>query len=336
MYRGLGFGLVLLALSGCSREGGPTSPSVEIPQSQAIPDSQELGSIPRTPAMVKAVLRTGTEARSLADALEADEDFNCQNVEKVRVRFGPPGYVEGLEVGLFVNFEGMPPGEKKLRLFWDLDRHPEIFQDVRIGEGEERNDGIFDFEDVLTHDYRGVGGSAEYKVRVELIMNGQTGNCSRNRVVSVFAEPAPSGPAGPPLFTSQTINGDLTFLSPFFLYRDVYKIVATPGTVLTVSVDTVSSTTTFDPGFSVFHDPPPSIFASGFWNQDDDFVCTFAPLFGLCPAGTLALPADADGVYYLSLFDLFTRAGPVGSYVLTVNSSVPIPAVVQTEDDTPM
>lgn len=322
-----------LLLTACSREGGPTTPAPVAMDVQLMPSS---GQISAEVAALKARLRDAAATRPRGvEALAEDEEFNCQNVERVRVRFGPPGFVDGLEAGLFVEFDGMPAGEKILRLFWDLDRHPEIFQDVSIGEGDRREDDLFRFEDVITHQYAGVTSPTTFKVRAEMILEGETGNCARNRLVHVSPEAAGSGRV-----TSQTINTELVFPSAVCgtnVYRDVYAFRAPAGSSFSISVDTVSAGTSFDPAFAVFNDPPPpSIASTGFWFVDDTFVCSFPPSGGQCPSGSSTLPADADGVYYLSVFDFCSRASTTGGYRLDLSSNRPFSPLVTTEDNQPI
>ena len=74
--------------------------------------------------------------------------------------------------------------------------------------------------------------------------------------------------------------------------RDEYEFRGTPGATVTITVDTTSPVTTFDPTYGVFHDAGQ---VNLFVVRNDDFVCSFPPPAGSCPTATFALPADADG-----------------------------------------
>jgi len=126
------------------------------------------------------------------------EEFNCGNLEDANVRFTAPGYVEGNRVGLFVKFEGVPPGEKILRVWWDHENDATRYQDIRLGEGEPRRDdpNRLDIETVVEHLYPPVAAPVTLQVRTELILAGKTGNCARNRAVTL--EPAPPPPREDP------------------------------------------------------------------------------------------------------------------------------------------
>jgi len=84
------------------------------------------------------------------------DELSCANVREVQVRFSDPGFVDHNEVGLFVKYLGMPPGEKILRIWWDFE--PGLWQDFHVGEGEvERHDpNLLNFEGILRHTYQGI------------------------------------------------------------------------------------------------------------------------------------------------------------------------------------
>jgi hypothetical protein len=124
------------------------------------------------------------------------EEFNCASLEDVSVRFSDPGFAEANRVGLFVKYEGAPPGEKLLRVWWDHDADATRYQDIRLGEGEPRRDDSsrFDIETVVEHVYAPVTAPVTLLVRTELILVGKTGNCARNRTVTLEPEPPPAPP----------------------------------------------------------------------------------------------------------------------------------------------
>ncbi len=147
------------------------------------------------------------ELKTALASAQVAEEFNCENLEDANVRFSAPGYVEANRAGLFVKYEGVPPGEKLLRVWWDYENDPTRYQDVRQGQGEPRRDdpNLFDIETLVEHVYAPVTAPVTLLVRAELIVIGKTGNCPRNR--SITLEPAsppppeeessPEVPAGP-------------------------------------------------------------------------------------------------------------------------------------------
>jgi hypothetical protein len=182
--------LLLAAIFGCLTYGC----SQDLPVTPAAPLGREDGYI-SGPASVDeldvqeqtARLRATLDAMSRQPRFTAHEDFTCENVEEVRVRFSDPGYVDGLSVGLFLKFIGIPAGTKTIRIWWDYETSYDTYQDIPVGDGEvnPEDSGRFDVEFVAEHTY---GTPGEKQVRVELILQGQTGNCARNRDVFVTAE----------------------------------------------------------------------------------------------------------------------------------------------------
>ena len=133
-------------------------------------------------------------------ALNNYEEFSCANVEKVRVRFSEPGYVDGSTVGLYVEYVGVVAGRKKLRIWWDYENDPTHYKDVDVGEGEvQRNDDtLSDIEKIIEHTYTGLTQPTELKVRVELIVRGRSGGCVRVRQITVGTDTAAGGTSGAP------------------------------------------------------------------------------------------------------------------------------------------
>jgi hypothetical protein len=146
------------------------------------------------------------------------EDFDCSGVGEVHVRFGAPGFVDGLRVGLYVNYTDVPPGEKLLRIWWDLEDHFEKTQDVRISETDvDRVGGRLVFETIVEHHYRDISAPTRFLVRSELITVGNTGNCARNREITVSPSRVEEDEKSPPcdggectvFVTSTRHDGDL-------------------------------------------------------------------------------------------------------------------------------
>ncbi len=194
------FTISLLFIAGCS--DNPTGPD-PVPT----PDTNNRGSSSLTTA-------------DSGYALGSGEEFSCLVVEEVRIRFSDPGYIKSSEVGMFVKYVGMPPGEKKLRVWWDFENEPNRYRDTPIDESDRNpgDPGRYDFEGLLEHTYRNPEVKGR-KIRVELILIGSTGNCARNRNI-VLAPPdsavestkPPSGPCdgGPctAFVSSSTHRGD--------------------------------------------------------------------------------------------------------------------------------
>ena len=100
------------------------------------------------------------------------DTFSCADADEVRVRVNS---VEDNRVGLHVRISGIPEGGKRLRVRWRRD----VVRDVRIGSAEDS------FSDVLSYVYGGLTGPETFVVRVELLVDGRSGSCSRNRRVRV-------------------------------------------------------------------------------------------------------------------------------------------------------
>ena len=109
----------------------------------------------------------------------------CGLAQEVAARFSGPGFIHGTRVGFFVSFFGMPEGEKKLRIFWDMDNRPGEFQTVSMPDEDP-------IEDVIEHEYLNARIGDERKVRVELLIAGQSAECARNRHITL-RDPLPEG-----------------------------------------------------------------------------------------------------------------------------------------------
>jgi hypothetical protein len=115
------------------------------------------------------------------------QNFSCANVEEVRVRFSDPGYIEENQVAVYAAFIGVPPGDKFLKIWWDYDNKREKYQivDTQAGEVRRDNDLVYDVEAVVEHTYDGLTDPTEYNVRVELVLEGGSRGCARNRNITV-------------------------------------------------------------------------------------------------------------------------------------------------------
>jgi hypothetical protein len=174
------------------------------------------------------------QASALSALHEGLEDFDCTHVENVRVRFSTPGYVEDDEAGLYVHFTGLPEGPKRLRIWWDYVNDAVHFRDFVFPEQDR------EIEQLYEHRYLDLPGPTEMLVRVELIRDGLTGNCPRNRRVLV-APPvasAPSSPSGPTTQTASVGPGIGSVTGYDWTYVEGVRFtVLTPLTINSVAVD---------------------------------------------------------------------------------------------------
>jgi hypothetical protein len=117
--------------------------------------------------------------------------FGCDQLEEVRVRFSDPGFLDHLRVGLYVQYVGVPPGPKKLRIWWDYQNAFNAFQDIRIDDADlERIEGREVYGRVIEHEYDPVADPTPRQVRAELYIGGFSGGCARNRDIVI----RPAGP----------------------------------------------------------------------------------------------------------------------------------------------
>jgi hypothetical protein len=131
---------------------------------------------------------------------QSAEEFDCEHLSGVWVRFSDPGFVENERVGLFAKYEGVPAETALLRIWWDYENEDGAFQDVALGPAQivRRVGDRYDFEVLVEHEYLGLSGPTDLLARTEFILYGKTGNCARNRGLTVtpsIVEPPPGGPA---------------------------------------------------------------------------------------------------------------------------------------------
>lgn len=100
--------------------------------------------------------------------------FDCSTLADANVRFSSPGYIHGNEVRLFVMYEGLPIGDKKLQVWWDEEDDPTHSQRISLGEGDPMNENHtrFMIRDTFDHVYRGVTEDEKRRVRVRLSVEG--------------------------------------------------------------------------------------------------------------------------------------------------------------------
>jgi hypothetical protein len=186
------------------------------------------------PTGASDLVERSDNARALAlEDPNALEDFDCNHVDTVRVRFSDPGYAKEDRVGLYVYFAELPEGPKKLRIWWDYENDGVAFTDFRFAED------VTEIEEVYEHRYLGLREETEMLVRVELIRDGLTGNCPRNRWVTV-SPPAAAGGRNAPATQTARVGPGIGSVSgnDFFSYFDgVAFTVLTPLTIDSVWVN---------------------------------------------------------------------------------------------------
>jgi hypothetical protein len=143
---------------------------------------------------------TGESAADQPASQEEIQALACDQLGDVRARFTDPGFVDGNRVGLYVVFEGAPPGDKFLKIWWDYTNLPGSVQrvDTEAVDTRRRSDSSFDVYALVEHEYA-FRRNTEVTVRVELVLEGTTRGCARNRTTVV-------GPGGDTVL-SRVVNG---------------------------------------------------------------------------------------------------------------------------------
>ncbi len=171
---------------------------------------------------------------SASELTSTAEDFDCTHVENVRVRFSTPGFVHDDRVGLYVYFSGLPEGPKRLRVWWDYENDGIHFRDFVFP------DEVAVIEEVYEHRYLDLREPTEMLVRVELIRDGLTGNCPRNRRVLVAPPVGASTPSAPATQTA--------FVGPPIGSVDNYDLAYADGVRFTVLTPLTIDGVWVDPG----------------------------------------------------------------------------------------
>lgn len=122
--------------------------------------------------------------------------FDCDVLTEARARFTEPGYSFGNVVGLFLLYQGVPPGEKVLEITWDEHNASGDVEVLDIGQGNPTGDGLYEMDGVVSHEYDGVTGEATKSVRAVLRIVGREGGCARVRDVSVTPGEGPGSAGG--------------------------------------------------------------------------------------------------------------------------------------------
>jgi len=119
------------------------------------------------------------------------QTFSCEDITEVRARFSDPGFISGNVVGLFISFRGVPAGNKMAEIDWG----DGTIDSVEIGDGRPQEDGLFDVEGVVGHEYA-TSTTQTASVRATLTIEGRTGQCARVRDVTVEKGSGPGFAAG--------------------------------------------------------------------------------------------------------------------------------------------
>ncbi len=156
--------------------------------------------------------------------------FSCEEMIEVRARFSDPGFVLGDIVGYYLSYWGVPAGNKILEITWDEGNPSGGVDKVELGPGTPRDDGLFDFEGVATHQYPGVRGTQTKKVRANLKIEGVEGQCSRVRDVTVSPGSGPGSAGGGSL--KVTVADPVQSGARFEVRATVENKVSEPGDVV--------------------------------------------------------------------------------------------------------
>ena len=164
---------------------------------------------------VAAGLVGGFAVKIVVTSWEMLPSFNCDDIIEVRARFSDPGFALGNVVGLFLSYRGVPAGEKVLEMNWDQHNPSGSVEEFALGEGRPREDGLFDLEGIVSHEYADVRGTEQKQVRAVLRIEGREGGCSRVRDVTVTPGSGPGFAGGGTLQVSidegDTIDSGTTF-----------------------------------------------------------------------------------------------------------------------------
>jgi hypothetical protein len=164
---------------------------------------------------VAAALVAGFSVKIAVQSWAAAPEFNCEDVVDADARFTDPGYTFGNVAGLFLSYSGVPPGVKKIAVYWDVENPAGAVESRVVGEGSPTADGLFELEGIVSHEYPDVTGTEEKKVRAELSILGRTGSCARVRDITLTAGSGPGWAGGGTISVSidegTTIESGSTF-----------------------------------------------------------------------------------------------------------------------------
>lgn len=177
------------------------------------------------PQLDQAIALTGTVASSPSppgvvidvSSWQMLQAFSCDDIIEVRARFSSPGFAFGNVVGLFLGYRGVPPGKKTLKMTWDVHQASGAVEEFELGAGVLREDGFFDLEGVVPHEYPDVRGPENKQVRAELFIDGRLGACSRVRDIDVSPGSGPGFAGGGTI--SMSIDQENIFSEQIFSIR---------------------------------------------------------------------------------------------------------------------
>jgi hypothetical protein len=145
---------------------------------------------------VAAGLVGGYSVKIAVNSWTAAPPFSCEDVVEARARFTDPGYTFGNVAGLFLEYSGVPAGEKILKVIWDVHNPSGAVEQVAVGEGTLMEDGLFFLEGIVSHEYPDIQGTVDKQVRAELSILGREGSCDRVRDITLTPGSGPGWAGG--------------------------------------------------------------------------------------------------------------------------------------------
>jgi hypothetical protein len=180
----------------------------------------------------------GFSVKIAVQSWDAAPPFNCEDVVDANARFTDPGYTFGNVAGLFLRYEGVPPGVKELTVYWDVQNPSGAVESAVVGEGTPSGDGLYDLEGIVSHEYPDVKGTEDKQVRAELSILGREGSCARVRDITLTPGSGPGWAGGGTIEVSidegTTIPSGSTFAvrakisNPLTQGVDVHVLFQTP------------------------------------------------------------------------------------------------------------
>lgn len=122
--------------------------------------------------------------------------FSCEDLVDARARFTDPGYTFANVAGLFLSYDGVPSGEKILKVFWDVQNPSGAVDEAEVGQGDPMGDGLFFLEGIVSHEYPDIKGTVDKQVRAELSIQGRERSCARVRDLTLTPGTGPGWAGG--------------------------------------------------------------------------------------------------------------------------------------------
>lgn len=145
---------------------------------------------------VAAGLVGGYSVKIAAASWTAAPPFSCDDVVEARARFTDPGYTFGNVAGLYLQYSGVPAGEKILKVIWDVHNPSGAVDEAAVGQGDLMEDGLFYLEGIVSHEYPDIQGTVTKQVRAELSILGRDGSCDRVRDITLTPGSGPGWAGG--------------------------------------------------------------------------------------------------------------------------------------------